>query len=229
MKIEKFGVTDIRYAPGFDKAKVTLEVTREWNFFAQAKGDQVTIHMVTYWKVEEGEWRWYKEKGMESITPMGQSNLETMGKPALLQQDENGNINLPADFNKPETLLAQARLILGQSKLDKRLVTLSLDERSEDTVTFENGYGEVNLEVYGIPDIPGLSASVEKMALSAGQNGIIHFRYDPAVAAKAAEEAKEGGAPPVRIPPSFSANILVSPFNQMFPVTVQLNRSDSPR
>ena len=227
MKVDKFVITDIKFAPGFEKAMVVLDVTREWNFYAQTKGDIVTLPMITYWRIESGQWLWYKEKGMESITPMGLSNLETMGKTELLRQNADGTINLPPDFNKQETLLAQAQLILKQSELDKNSVTLSLQQASEDSVTLVNGYGEVSLELYGLPEIPGLTASIEKAALTNGENGVVRFRYDPA-AAKAAPPKSDGAASPMRIPDSFATRLVVAPFNQTFTITVRLDKGSQP-
>lgn len=221
MKVEKFNITDIKFAPGFQQAMVVLDVTREWNFYAQAKGEMVTLPMVTYWKIEEGEWRWYKDKGMESITPMGLSNLQTMGKLELLRQNPDGTINLPADFNKEETLRAQAQLILTQSKLDRDTVTLSLQKESEETVTFQNGYGEVNLELYGVPDIPGLTVTLEKSTLHRDENGVVRFHYAP----PAPNPHADAEAPPaVRIPPSFVARLMVIPHNQIFNILVKLDK-----
>ncbi len=221
MKVEKFHITEVSFAPGFEKAKVVLDVTREWNFYAQPKGEIVTLPMVTFWKIEDGAWRWYKDKSVESITPMGVTNMVTMGKEEeLLRQKEDGTLNLPPDFNKPERLAAQAELILQQSKVDKNTVKLSVSRISEDTVTFVNGYGSVNLELYGMPDVPGLTASIEKGTLNTGENGVIHFRYDPAA-------AKEAGpvSPLTRNQSSFVVRLLVEPFNQMFPISVDLDKS----
>jgi hypothetical protein len=221
MKVEKFNITDVKFAPGFQQAMVVLDVTREWNFYAQTKPEVVTLPMVTYWKIEEGEWRWYKDKSMESITPMGLSNLQTMGKLELLRQNPDGTVNLPPDFNKEETLLAQAQLILTQSKVDKNTVTLSLQKESEETVTFQNGYGEVNLELYGVPDIPGLSGTLEKPTLHRNENGVVHFRYSP----PPPDPHADAEAPPaVRIPPSFVARLVVIPHNQIFDILVKLDK-----
>lgn len=208
MTIKNFTVDHIEYTDdSFTDATVTLTVTRVWGFYGQET--LVTLPMVTTWKIEEGEWRWYHKLNQEWITPMGDSTPASVKENILITQNPDGTVNLPADLGDPKTVAAAGAKILQRSNVDKSEVHLSLSQASEEHVVFHNGNpGAIQLDLSGIPgNVPGLSVSVDQTSLGAEGDATITFRYEPPE-----EDAS------ARRPNDFNLRLLVIPFNQVFGV-----------
>lgn len=177
MQILSFKIDSVQYADDLEHALVSMTVARVWGFHGQET--DVTIPMVTTWKVEEGEWRWYHDKGRDSITPMGFSNIETMKPNVLITQNEDGSVNLPKDFSQ-ETLLMAMSEILQKSDIDKTEIVLKASEASEDSFVFHNSHnGSLALEMTGIPEMEGLNVSLDKPMLNGQEDAKITVRYAP--------------------------------------------------
>lgn len=190
-------------------ALVTTTVTRMWGFHGQES--EVTVPMVTTWKVEDGEWRWYHDVRNDAVTPMGPSNREA-NEELLITKNEDGSVNLPKDFS-PETVAAAAQAIFQKSTVDRETVTLSSTEVSEEEILFHNGnFGYVGFGIEGLPEIPGLTATVDKTMLGGQENAVVRVRYEPA--------PPEEGVEPKKLQP-FQLRLVVTPFNQVFPVIVR--------
>ncbi|MEO8098124.1 MAG: hypothetical protein ABI811_10515 [Acidobacteriota bacterium] len=210
MRLLKYAITDVRYLEGFSKARVVADATREMS--VQTDVMVVTVPMVMTWKVENGKWAWYHDPTLVWTTPMGPS--AAAAKPLQLL-NADGTPNLPKNFDSPSVLLAQAQAIMQQSKVDKSTVTLVQGKASQEQVAFQNGYGEVNLELAGVPTIPGLRVSLEKTSLKRGENGIVQFTYDPP-ARKDTDSPYENQQLRLRL--------VVQPFNQAFAINLNLQR-----
>jgi hypothetical protein len=212
MAVKKFSITDVKYRKDFSEASVVLDVTRQATFGGISQ--EVTLPMVTNWKVEEGKWYWYLDQSLESITPMGLSNVATMknNTAELIRQNPDGSVNLPKNLEDPKTVLEHAQTILNLSGLDKNRVYLPPTKVSEEVITYRNGSGGfLNLELYGVPDLPGLQIKLDKTMLANNESATILFRYQP-------PETPADELP--KVPRAFSVRLEVQPFNQLLPINV---------
>ena len=206
MKILDFKIDSIKYSEDLQNALVTLTVKRVWGF--QGRETDVTIPMVTTWKLEDGLWKWYHDQGRDSITPMGVSNRENM--PVLITQNEDGSINLPKDFG-PDVLAAAVSEIMQKTEVDKTEITLSPNEASEDSFVLHNSNpGSLGVEIGSYPDKPGLTIQADRPMVNANEDIVITVRYEPPA------DLKDGDAPK-----SFAFNVGTVPLNQTFRLNVR--------
>lgn len=195
-KLRSFKLEDIKYSDKFDKATVTLTITREWEIRLQ--NNLVTLPMVTTWKIEHGKWVWYHNKQGEWLTPMGPSDYKAITKNA------DGSVTLPK-INQ-DTVAEAARKIMDTTGADKLDVRFEIAKRGSDQVVFRNGaQGEVQLEVTPMDPVPGLTYKFDKLNVGAGQSATLVFQYEP-----------QEKAPPAEVPVHFT----VIPFNITYVVTV---------
>jgi hypothetical protein len=130
---------------------------------------RVKMPRKTNWKVENGQWVWFATKADRegpaegvSVTPPGSSAS-----------------NLPGPSG------AEARLDImkgvSQLKTDKDEIRLQADRESSDSVTVLNPMsGWVTIEVVLPPELPGLTAKVEKKDVPPKGTGQVQFEYKPA-------------------------------------------------
>jgi hypothetical protein len=173
MTLKSFKIDDIKYSDKFDKATVTCTITRNWQIRLQ--DNVVTLPMVTTWKVEHGKWVWYHDRnGQEWLTMMGPSDLKA------IRPNKDGSVNVPKI--NADTVMAAAQNILKEqnTSLDKLIVNLSLDRPNSGKVPFKNGApGQVKLELTPMDPVPGLSITLDKMDLQAGETGYVLVDFKP--------------------------------------------------
>src|SRR5262249_6787136 len=117
-----------------------------------------------------------------------------------------GNSELPKDLGD-KTLATAAQGIMKQTSLDKSSITLASNKVSEEKIVFHNGMsGSVEVSLLGVPDVPGLTARLDKAGVRANQAATLVVRYEPG--------EKPGVLAPVSI------QLLVEPTEQLFPVSI---------
>jgi hypothetical protein len=200
-EIKEFKIDGIDYSDNFTKANVRMTVKQVWKLKAEGFMQDTVVDspMSTTWKIESGKWVFYHQIQPDGwVTPMGPS--QGFGKP-----DGTGGIPKKLD---DAALTTEAERLLGQSSVDKSQVLLDPDKPSTAKVVFHNGVqGSVDVSLVGVPKIPGLSAMLDKQAVSAGQDAIVELSYAPAAGQQ--------------IPPqSFTLAVEVAPFGMHFPVAV---------
>ncbi|HLH45127.1 MAG TPA: hypothetical protein VKV74_19210 [Bryobacteraceae bacterium] len=207
--LKEFKIRDIQYESGFDKAAVKLDVKRDWTFSLSAQQNAqatVDVPMTTTWKLENGKWVWSNEAPPGSwLTAMGPSDVP------LLKRSADGSVTgLPPKLT-PDTIMAAAQKIFQQSNVDKSEITLAADKKSSETVRFHNGaQGTVHLEL-NVPQLPGLSARMDKADVNFGEDATVEVSYEP---------SGEGGAPnPAAL------YLTVIPLDQRFEVKVNFTPS----
>jgi hypothetical protein len=217
IQFDDFKIDRVEFAPGFEKAVVTLIVKQPWN--VQGRVATSERQQTTHWKLEDGKWVWYLETQGIWLTPMGPSDLAANraaeAKAQLMKVNPDGSLQLPPDFADPARVAAQAAAILSQNRLDKNAVQFVWDQPGQEQITFLNGVqGDVLLELAGRPEIPGLTVSIDKTALRAKENGVIRIVYDP---------PKDEGPADRYIPTErVTVRLNVMPFNQEFPISVTI-------
>jgi len=205
-QVLKYEILGIEYAQDFTQARVTVDVSR--NVMIVTEVVEMTLPMRTTWKIEDGKWVFYQDHNALRTTPWTDVTTRTS------TPDPNSPIAPLPDLSKPNALVDLADNILRPSSVDKQSVTLRWGQASEDQVIFLNGYPGVDLELGGVPEIPGLTIAVEKVTLKAKENGVVQFRYTP-------PPGFDATLPP---PPPFTVRLGIVPFNQVFRIGVSFSK-----
>jgi hypothetical protein len=201
MVLKSFTLDDVKYSDKFDKATVTCTVVRDWEIRMQH--NQVTIPMVTTWKIEHGKWVWYHDKQGEWLTPMGPSDYKA------ITRNSDGTVNVPK-INQ-DSVLAAAKQILDGSNLngvDKLDVRFDDGKAGTDQVHLHNAaQGAVQVEMTPMEPVPGLTFAFDKLNVNAGDTATLSFKYEP---------QEKAASPPEQVPVRFT----VIPFNVTYVVLV---------
>jgi hypothetical protein len=199
LRLKSFEIADVQYSDDFRKAEVNATVTMVLNFRLQ---DNVsTVPMLTTWKLEDGKWVWYhKLKTGDPLTPMGPSSVDPQA----------GGTHGPKIPDKIDdaAVAGAAAAIVNQISLNRSVVTLSGEKASSDKVVVHNGTpGFVRLSLAAVPEIPGFTVKLDKTDLATKQDAVLQFEYT-----RSSDESR----------PPFQIRIVADPFNQIFPVMVNL-------
>ena len=195
-----FKEPQITYSEHFTKAKVLIVVTAERRI-ARMGTMIVPLPMAGNWKIENGQWYWCVVAEKFVDTPFGRV---TMPDKRDLEMERK-----IAGFKKvsPEELV-------GQVKVNGSAIALSSYEPASGAITVTNNLpGQVTVEVH-FPPVEGLTVSVDKRILKAGESAKVLFDSKPV------NSTPKG---------TITANIIVQPLNQIFPVTVTFAIPRSPR
>jgi hypothetical protein len=206
LRLKTFEIVDVKYSDDFRNAEVDTTVTMVWN--VQLQQNVSTVPMLTTWRLQDGKWVWYhKLKCGAALTPMGSSCLDA---------EKNGAHapKMPEHIDDAAVAGAAAGIV-KQISLDKAAVKLSGEKASSDQVVVHNGtLGFVRLSLAAVPDIPGFSMKFDKTEVGANQDAVLQFQYTPKQ--DAGGDAGDANRPP------FQIRVVADPFNQIFPVTVNL-------
>ncbi|HWR54022.1 MAG TPA: hypothetical protein VN428_23130 [Bryobacteraceae bacterium] len=166
-KYPGFEIASIQFFDDFTRAVAVVNCEQE--ITVQMFGKQrVKMPRKTNWRIENGQWVWFatkeeREGGAEGIT------LGTPGK---------------ASSNLPGPSGAEVRLDImkgvSQLKTDKNEIRLQAARESSDSVTVLNPMsGWVTIEVVLPPEVPGLTAKIEKKDVPPKGTGRVEFEYKP--------------------------------------------------
>lgn len=197
-RILGFAVEKITWSDEFRQAEVLVFVEGDSLIpgIGPVKGKRP---VTTAWKLVDGQWFWVSEP-KEEQTPFG-TLKPGAGTPAPLPEAKPG---LPPGAS-PAVVLAN-RSALG---VDKDRIELKAAERSSAAVVVNNPLnGWVKLET-GLPEVPGLTARLEKEDIPPQSTGKVIFEYTP-----------DGNAPARQV----RAVIVVQPFRRVFPVYITFAR-----
>jgi hypothetical protein len=181
----------ITYSENFTKAKVLTVATAERR--VARMGTMVMKQPVlSYWKVENGEWVWYHFKEKFVDTPFGRATIPDEADADLRKRTANFKRVSPAD-------------LMNQVSVDRSVVQLSSSEAASGTVTVSNSLpGQVTVDV-NAPAAECLTVAVDKKTIKNGESAKVTFSCMPVTA------TPKG---------TITANIVVQPLNQIFPITV---------
>jgi hypothetical protein len=190
--------------PEFTRATVDLEGMQKIQRVEFA-GGIIPLPMTTLWKVEDGEWKWYRDANDPHLTPMGPSDLATIRAGDKVSKEQLEQLG------DPKVLEQMGKNILAQTSIDKGDVNMPLDKPSSVDIKFHNAQpGEVKLEWKERFHIEGFTISVDKVDVPAHEDAILRLNYDPP-----ADRLKTGQESTQRI------MLVVQPFNQSFPIIVR--------
>jgi hypothetical protein len=183
--------TKIEYSDNFTKAKVNTMVEAEWRI-ARMGAMLVKPLIPTSWKLENGQWYWYRNDPKRVETPFGVANI-----PDDLETQRSARVASQRHMTVGE--------VLNQVVINKTQFYLSSYQDSEDEIVITNKLpGQVTVELRGTA-IPYLTVSPLKKSLQGGESVKVKFTYKPLT----------------KSPKSTSiVTVHVDPTNQDIPVTL---------
>jgi hypothetical protein len=191
-----YEIVKIQYEPGFQKATVVTMCDGEWTVRGQRM--KIKMSVPSSWKIENGEWFWYVVPKDSWDTPFG-----TMHAGAAPAEQQSAQAAAAAMLRDPA---AAARSILESVRADKKELMLSSYEKSSGEVVITNGMqGAVRLRADVDGQFPGLSFTLDKTEVPAGEKAILKIVCEPRD--KAAK-------------PTLTARIFVEPTGQVIPVSL---------
>lgn len=190
-KYLSFGILKIDYSEQFTKATVTtlIETFVPMVGFANKP---MKMPLLSFWKIENGQWCWYLDLDKMSITPFGK--MGTSPGPATNAP--------PPDLSRGPDVNA----VIRQVTADKTAVVFKRGEESSSQVTITNSMpGTVSVM---LPDKapPGIDVSLSAKQLKAGEKAAVVIRYAP---------GKDSPKGPLTV------NVEVQPINRIIPIQVQ--------
>lgn len=193
-RYHSFQIVRINYSDNFTKADAVVFCKSDW--FFNGKVSVVNLPASSTWKVIDGKWFWYAVVSNEQKTPFGTMHFDT-GK----QSDGAQAGPAPVIPGDPQVL---AQRILQSVRTDKQALMLSGYEPSSGEVKITNGLqGSISIRVDINGRFPGLSFTLDKADLKAGESAVLKITCDP-----------KNRNPK----PSLTAQVYVEPTNQVIPI-----------
>jgi hypothetical protein len=214
MKFEAFRITGIRFVnDDCTKASVDLETQQKMNR-VEFKGIVVPMPMTTAWKLEKGQWVWYRDPTNAEVTPMGLSDLGKLheGTNDEKAQEALKRLTDPAALQQKADEILHPKSTGKQSGIDRPDVTLSRDKASSAEVGFHNGWpGNIKLVLDPGAKLAGFTAAINKADVNMNEDAVLKVSYTPPANGSAVPE----------LPESLQVRLFVEPFNLIYPVTVK--------
>ncbi len=200
-----FRILSIKFTnPEFTRASVDLEGMQRLQRVEFA-GNIVPLPMTTLWKLEDGEWKWYRDASNNQLTPMGPSELSNIRPGDKVSKEQLEQLR------DPKMIEQMGKNILAQTSIDKGDVNMPLDKPSSVDIKFHNAQpGQVKLEWEQRFQIDGFKITVDRAEVPANGDAIVKLSYDPP-----ADRLKTGQQSTQQI------MLMVQPFNQGFPIVVR--------
>lgn len=187
----KFQEPQVTYSDDFTKAKVITVVTAERRI-ARMGTMTVPLPVASRWKLENGQWYWCHIAEKFVDTPFG--------RVAIPDEKDLERERKIAEFKR-----VSPAEVVNQVKVSGSAVALSSYQPASGAITVTNNLpGQVTVDV-NFPPVEGLTISVDKKTLKAGESAKVLFDSKPV------NSTPKG---------TITANIVVQPLNQTFPVTV---------
>ena len=204
VQLHGFKINSVSFNDNFTQATVVALLSKTMNVVGQEV--PVQAPSTTTWKLENGKWVWHNEvQAAPSGIPFPVPGASGPAPISSAKGNDLADAGLPKELNE-KTLADSLKSIMQQVQIDKQEVTLALDKPSEDRVIFHNGMtGSVQLEMT-VPEIPGFTATIDKVIVRASTDVPIVFSYKPGQ-----------GAPPKE---PVNVRVTVQPLNQDFVVIV---------
>lgn len=168
-------IMSITYNDSFDDAVVSILCER--GMATPVGGGRVTMPSTTYWKIENGEWKWYTPKtegrtgdGDYVMTPFGPvpSKTPDMAEGAKAERKE-GQLT-------PQTTVEQLRSPL---KTNPKKVILRADKASTAVAEVYNSFpGLLKVSVSWV-GLKGLTATLDRDELNTGESAKVTISYEP--------------------------------------------------
>jgi hypothetical protein len=183
--------SEVTYSDSFTKARVLTTVSSEVRI-PRIGSTIVKRPVLSYWKFENGDWFWYHVAEEYVDSPFGR-------------------IKVP----DPETLAAERKLaaikrvtpseVLSQVKVEGSAVALSSYQPASGEIKVTNNMpGNITVDVQ-YPPVEGLKVTIENKVVKSGGTAKVIFECNPP------NNTPKG---------NITANIMIQPLGQIFPITV---------
>lgn len=196
-------IMNITYNDAYNEAIVTILCER--GMATPVGGGRVTMPTTTYWKIENGEWKWYTPKyegrtgGDDYVmTPFGPVPSKTP------DMAEGAKADRKDTKLTPQVSVEQLKAPL---KTNPRTVILRADEPSTAVAEVHNSFpGLLKVSVAWV-GLKGLNAKIDRDELNSGENAKVTISYEP-----------QGIQPP---PKSHAVWIETNPMRSATPVMIE--------
>lgn len=196
-------IMSINYNDTFDDAIVTILCER--GLATPVGGGRVPIPTTTYWKTEDGEWKWYTPK-FEGRSPKDEYVMTPFGPvPARTPDMEEGaEPDRSGTKLTPQMTVSELKVPLQTSP--KKVVLLA-DKPSTAVADIHNSFpGLLKVAVRWV-GLKGLTATIDREELNTGETAKVTISYTP-----------QGIQPP---PKTHAVWIETSPMRSATPVTIE--------
>lgn len=155
-RYEAFEISKIEYRDRFQKATVTVTVTK-YGHGQGFEGQVLKTPSISAWKLVKGKWCWYVDPDELKRVGFGPSaNAGTKPPPGAAVPQVNVN---PADV----------AMALGKLEVDKKSIVVKPGSTDEITIT-NNSMGTVTLAVQQI--LPDIQVTLDKKSLNRGEKAV---------------------------------------------------------
>jgi len=158
-KYLSFQITRIDYSEGYTRAKAVV-VCEQYVLMPGFTDKPLKVPTPSTWKLVDGQWYWYIDPEVLSVTPFGKMKAgdgSTPGKPVI---------------PKPEEM----NFIFSLVKADKAAVSLAPGQTEQVTIS-NSAQGPMSISVSGAP--PGVEVRLDRMDLNAGEKAVLSLRAGP--------------------------------------------------
>jgi len=154
-KYEGFEIKDIQYLDHFQKAKVTVTVSK-YGHEQGFTGTLLKTPSVSTWKIVKGKWMWYVDADELAKGPFGKSA-------------NAGTKPLPGTAT-PEVKIPQTPdMALGKVSIDKPEILVKAGITEQITIT-NNSLGTIGLEIAQV--LPDIQVTLDKKSLNRGEKAV---------------------------------------------------------
>jgi hypothetical protein len=203
LHFESFRVDKVTFFDDFTKAMVVVVGKTERHIGGQAV--LMDVPQETHWKIEDGKWCWTYHAEDYSLTPMSEGKNPPIAQAGLVA---------PLKDTSDAAIRERGMQLLREQPmgLDKNTISMKAGEVSTAQVVFTNGSdGYVQIAVNG-PVVRGLSIKFDKMMVPGHSSATLTLHYDPSEKSAMVDAYTAKG--------TISFQVLTSPINKMFPLSV---------
>lgn len=184
-----FSIAKITYSENFTKADVITSVELDWNTPRLGKL-RVKPPLRSLWKYDAGQWWYYVVPQTDWETPWGR-----------MKPGEEAAAGVAPKWTVPD-----AEAVLSQVKVNRTAIHLKSYEKSEDYAEITNSMpGELTLKVENPSPLVGVTVSLDRELLKAGETARVVFRHEPT----------DQSAKPTR-----TVHVIASPTGKVFTFTL---------
>jgi hypothetical protein len=155
--IKGFSIQQVELLDNNTRARVTIKAKRVVKTLVGVLDFEMPA--VTSWKLENGQWVWYIDRGMSTQSPFGKIDRPTPGRGAT----------------DPPPRGVDLATIMNQVTIDRTSVTLNASNPVQTLTVSNDLQGSLSLEVSS-PQLDGISVEIEKVELKSGEKSAIRFR-----------------------------------------------------
>lgn len=168
--IKGFSIAGVKFE---DPTHATITIKAKQLVVAMARAQVFEMPSITYWKLEDGEWRWYTPERLKNMTPFGAMSTTTGTSNSVGREGQ-----APGGIQSPNLAAIQSQLSADKTSI------IFTGKKPIETFTITNSLpGPVDLTIDPhVATIKGLRANVSKLHLEAGEKTVVMLTWTPGIA-----------------------------------------------